>query len=487
MATAPTTVTQYQTGIAPELAPYMQNLLGQQAARMYRYDTDAQGKPILDEAGMPKVIGFQPLDTFGARTAAFQPLQNKAFGAAQNLGYDPTTQAAAKNIGELSRQAAQSTYSAAPAWSQFNRPQEYKPTDFTTSQVRPQNLTQFQMNPAERVSTQSFAQPGAAGAYMSPYMQNVVDIQQREARRASQIAGQGQQAEAVARGAFGGSRDAVMRAERERNLATQLGDIQATGLQTAYSQGQQQFNQEQQARLAAQQANQQAGVTVGGQNLAAQLGIQQLGAGQNLQAQLANQQQGMTAQQLEEQSRQYAATQGMNTAQLAAQYGLSAQQLNEQSRQYGAGLGLQGLQTGLSGYGQMAGIGQNLYNQNVSNITLQSQLGTQQQQQEQNKTNVAYQDYLARQAYPQQQMDVMASYIRGTPLSTTGASQYNAAPSTVSQITGLGMAGAGAYGMYNSMNPQQKPPGSFKKGGSVKSKKSAPAGGLEALALSKLG
>jgi hypothetical protein len=579
MATAPTQVTQYQTGIAPELAPYMQNLLGQQAARMYTYEKDAQGNPVLDEAGMPKITGFQPFQAYGTdRVAGLTGLQTGAFEAAKNLGYDPTTKAAATGIEGLAQRAGQLSYAPSQAVNRFQTPGAYQTGQFNAQQVSAPGLQQYQMGPFERVSgqnlmspemqaaqsgyqpnlqqyqmgpaqqvrTQSFARPGTAEAYMSPYMQNVVDIQQREARRASQIGAQQQAAEAVGRGAFGGSRDAIMRAERERNLATQLGDIQATGQQAAYSQAQQQFNQEQQARLAAQQANQQAGLTVGGQNLSALLGvqglgaqygtqmalanlsnqqqaavqnqaaqlqtqglsaqqamqaalanqqaglttgqqnlqallgIQQLGAGQNLQAQLANQQQGMTAQQLAEQSRQFGAGQGMTAAQLAAQYGLSADQLAEQSRQYGAGLGLQGLQTGLSGYGQLAGVGQNLYGQNVGNITLQSQLGTQQQQQNQNIETAKYQDWLSKQNYPQQQMDVMASYIRGTPLSTTGATQYQAAPSTLSQVVGLGTAGAGAYGMYNAMN---KPPGS-KKGGAIKEKK---PGGLEALALSKLG
>jgi hypothetical protein len=466
MATQPTQVTQYQTGIAPELAPYMQNLLGQQAARMYTYEKDASGQPVMvgpegqpltkndqgqyvDSAGAvisaaaPKISGFQPYQAYGTqRVAGLTDLQTGAFDAAKRLGYDPTTQAAATGIQGLAQQAGQTSYN---------------PLQASYLSAQAPSLQQYQMGPAERVRTQSFVQPGAAEAYMSPYMQNVVDAQQREARRASAIAGQGQQAQAVGSGAFGGSRDAIMRAERERNLSTQLGDIQATGLQGAYSQAQQQFNQEQQARLAAQQANQQAGLSVGGQNLAAMLGIQQLGAGQNLQAQLANQQAGLTA-----------------------------QQLQEQSRQYGAGLGLQGLQTGLSGYGQLAGVGQNLYGQNIGNITLQSQLGTQQQQQAQNIETAKYQDFLAKQNYPQQQMDVMASYIRGTPLSTQSASQYAAAPSTLSQVVGLGTAGVGAYGMYNAMNPQQKAPGT-KKGGVIKEKKRTEAGGLEALALSKLG
>lgn len=372
MATAPTQVTQYQTGIAPELAPYMQNLLGQQAARMYTYEKDAQGNPVLDEAGMPKITGFQPFQAYGTdRVAGLTGLQTGAFEAAKQLGYDPTTQQAATGIQGLAQQAGQTAY----------RPGEF--------------------------NVQSFAQPGTATSFMNPYMQGVVEAQQREARRASAIGGQQQQAQAVGSGAFGGSRDAIMRAERERNLNTQLGDIQSAGLNTAFTQAMQQFNQEQQARQ-------------------------------------------------------------------------QAQQLTEQSRQYGAGLGLQGLQTGLSGYGQLAGVGQNLYGQNVGNITLQSQLGTQQQQQNQNIETAKYQDWLSKQNYPQQQMDVMASYIRGTPLSTTGATQYTAAPSTLSQVAGLGTAAAGAYGMYNNMN---KAPGS-KKGGAIKEKK---PGGLEALALSKLG
>jgi len=75
---------------------------------------------------------------------------------------------------------------------------------------------------------------GSVQDYMNPYMQNVVDAQAREARRQSNIAGQSEQAKFAQAGAFGGARDAIMRSERERNLQTQIGDIQAKGLQSAY-------------------------------------------------------------------------------------------------------------------------------------------------------------------------------------------------------------------------------------------------------------
>jgi len=151
------------------------------------------------------------------------------------------------------------------------------------------SLKNYQMGPAERVETKSFAQPGSADAYMSPYMQSVVGAQQREAQRAADVATTGRRGEQTRAGAFGGSRAAIMDAEAARNLATQQGDIQAQGLQAAYQQAQQQFNTEQAQGVQAQTANQQAGLTVGKENLAANLGVQQLGEGQiNLQTKLAN-------------------------------------------------------------------------------------------------------------------------------------------------------------------------------------------------------
>jgi len=80
-------------------------------------------------------------------------------------------------------------------------------------------------------------------AYMSPYMQNVVDIGKREAARQSGIQGTQQQAQAAQAGAFGGGRDAIMRAERERNLGQQMEDIQSKGMQSAYDQAAGQFRQ----------------------------------------------------------------------------------------------------------------------------------------------------------------------------------------------------------------------------------------------------
>ena len=109
----------------------------------------------------------------------------------------------------------------------------------------PSALQNKSYDQAGTLTGQSFTNAGTASNYMSPYMQNVVDIQKREAERQSGIQGAQQQAQAAQAGAFGGGRDAVMRAERERNLGTQMNDIQAQGLQAAYQAAQNQYNTEQ--------------------------------------------------------------------------------------------------------------------------------------------------------------------------------------------------------------------------------------------------
>ena len=66
-----------------------------------------------------------------------------------------------------------------------------------TTGYNPQ-LHQYQMQaPSDRVTSDSFTRPGSAEAYMSPYMQNVVDVQKREAARQSAIQGTQQQAQAT--------------------------------------------------------------------------------------------------------------------------------------------------------------------------------------------------------------------------------------------------------------------------------------------------
>lgn len=76
--------------------------------------------------------------------------------------------------------------------------------------------------------------PATVNAFMSPYMQNVVDTQKQQA-----ISDYGRQlptlgANAARVGGLGGTRSALLQSEAQRNLGNQLQGIQATGTQNAY-------------------------------------------------------------------------------------------------------------------------------------------------------------------------------------------------------------------------------------------------------------
>jgi len=424
-APAPTQTTVANTNIPEYARPYVETMLGTTQQQLYNYETD----PTTGQKFATSIKGYTPFSEDPSKyVAGFSPMQEQSFKGAANMGTSPQLDTASGLAGLAGQRAMGS---------------RYDPTQFNAQQASAPQLNQYQMGPAQQVGTQDYTGSNVS-QYMNPYMQNVVDIQQREAQRQGDIAGTQRAGQAVRSGAFGGSRAAIMDAEAARNLATQKGDIQAQGQNAAFQNAQQQFNQQQQASMQAQMANQGAGLTVGQQNLGAQLGIQQLGAGQNMQAQLANQ-----------------------------QANLAAQQAAEQSKQYGAGYGMQGMQTGLQAAGQLGQLGQTQYGQQLGNINLQNQMGAQQQAQQQGILNQQIQNYAMAQQYPQQQLAFMSNMLRGLPMQSTSTNMYQAAPSNVSQLAGLGMAGYGLSRMAG-----------MKKGGKVKAEQ-RPAG-LAELALSKM-
>ena len=126
-----------------------------------------------------------------------------------------------------------------------------------TAQFTPLQQQSYQGAAGMQAGPQAFQ--SQVGQYMSPYMQNVVDIQKREAERQSGIAGAQEQAQMARAGAFGGGRDAIMRAERGRNLGTQMNDIQSQGLQSAYTNATNQYNTGQSQNMAINQLQNQYG------------------------------------------------------------------------------------------------------------------------------------------------------------------------------------------------------------------------------------
>lgn len=143
-------------------------------------------------------------------------------------------------------------------------------------------LSAFQYGPAGTYTGQNVSQ------YMSPYMQNVLDVQKAQAQLDFDRAQAGRDAAAVQAGAFGGSRSAVVDALAQEDLARRMQEIQATGQQQAFEQGVGMFEADRQARMAMEQAQaaelarQQAG-----EFDVAQMGLAGLGLSSDLAGQLA--------------------------------------------------------------------------------------------------------------------------------------------------------------------------------------------------------
>lgn len=251
-------------------------------------------------------------------------------------------------------------------------------------------LTQYQLTSPEMFSGE------AAQRYMSPYMQNVVDIQQRQAIDAAKRAQLGQNLAAARQGTYGGARQALIQGERESGLRTQLGDIQARGLQEAYTQAQSQFERDRAAQMGTSQ-----------QNLQAALGVQQLGAGQSLEAQRANQ----------------------------------AAALQAAQQRLGAATGLTDLTQAMSGLGtnQLAG--------QLDILKTQGAYGDLQRGIYQQQLDAQRQDLLNQAQYGQTQVGQLSNLLRGIPMTDTTQTSTTPPPSFASQLTGLGLTGLGLYNM----------------------------------------
>ena len=192
-----TTGTTYTSNIPEYAEPYVQTMLGATEKQIYNYDN----------AG--NLNGFKPFQSYaqydqsrggtGESVAGFTPLQVQSMQNMQNYqlpnqGYYGSQLAGRAGLGSM------------------RAGQDY---------------------------ARQATNPYAMQAYMSPYMENAIAPELREARRQSEITGLQNEAQAAQQGAFGGSRQGLVEAERQRNLATQQSDIYNKGMQNAYQNAQQ--------------------------------------------------------------------------------------------------------------------------------------------------------------------------------------------------------------------------------------------------------
>jgi hypothetical protein len=349
----PTNTTQTTTTIPQYARPYVERMLGKTEA-----------------------LTNAPYQAFGGqRVSGFTPMQQQSFEAAQNLGPADQIGYGTKFAGLAGLRAGQANYNPTQFNNQYQAPDQFQAGQFYSG---------------------STLMPGMAQAYMSPYQQAVSNIEKREALRQSTIQGQNLQAQAARAGAFGGTRQALQEAERQRNLMQQMGDIQARGGQAAYDRALQQFNVENQAMLEAQRMG--------------------------------------------EASRQFGYGQGMTAAESAARYGTEGQRLAEQSRQFGADLGMKGIQQQLSAAQIMRDLGASQFGQQESAMRAQSEAGALQQQREQQILDAQYQDFLNQQADQYKKISFMSDVLRGGPLVQSTDQRFQAPPSPLAQLTGAGVS-----------------------------------------------
>jgi len=229
----PASQTVTQTSIPEYARPYVETMLGKSEAL-----TDINQNPYQAYGGQ-RIAGFNPI-----QEQAFQNITNQQVAGQVGAG---TAMAGAAGLGSLGAGA------------------DYR------------NMA---------------TNPNATAAYMSPYMQNVVDVQKNEAFRDAQMRNIGANLGAARQGTYGGARQLLAEQERNRNLQQQMANIQATGTQNAFQAAQQaqQFGttaglQGYGQALQGAGALGQLGQTQFGQQQAINQGLQNVGAVQQAQAQ----------------------------------------------------------------------------------------------------------------------------------------------------------------------------------------------------------
>jgi hypothetical protein len=438
----PTTSTVTNTNIPEYAQPYVMNML--QAAQSQIFNPEMTG-----------INAYNPYSTNPQDyVAGFSPLQQQAQSSAANLRV-PGQYGAASNLAGTSAMGALGTTGQAGMYGGMGARAGQMGAGLSNlyggagAQAGQQAAGLSNMygglgslagqqgaNIGASLGQQSTS-PSAVGAYMNPYIQNALAPAQQLLNQQYGMQGAAQQGAATQQGAFGGSRNALMQGLNQQNQMLAQNQLVGNAYQNAYTNAQQQMNAANQAALA---GNQQALTGYG-------MGLQ--GAGQ-------------------------AGSQAMQ--------GLG---MGLQGAGQAANLGMQGAQAGLAGVGaQQAGYSQAANAANVLGglggaelaaqqgiIGTQTQQGAAQQAQQQQIINQAVQNYATAQQYPMMQLANMSGLLRGLPLQATSTQSYQAAPSTVSQLSGLGLTGAAAYGLMK------------KKGGKISEKEGS---GLADIRLHKL-
>jgi hypothetical protein len=305
-----------------------------------------------------------------------------------------------------------------------------------------------------------------AAKYMSPYQQNAIDIEKREATREGAKRELELKNAAVNAGAFGSLREGVVEAEHSRNLAQQLGDIQTRGQQAAYDRAAQQFTADRAAKMSAtgdtqrfQQVQSQMGLAATQQNEAARqrqaaLGLETFGLNES--AQQKQGQLGLTAQQHTELGKQRQASLGLeafgmneSAAQQQARLGLTAQQATEDSRQFGAKFEQANRDQQIKVGSAQAALAKSQQGLDSARFNLQNAVGADQRKLAQQNLDKVFDDFVNKRDYERQQLSFYNSMLRGIDVGEQReVRQMQPAPSGLGQVAGAGLGALGAYNAF---------------------------------------
>tara|TARA_R110002124_G_scaffold68791_1_gene185766 strand:+ start:369 stop:1562 length:1194 start_codon:yes stop_codon:yes gene_type:complete len=240
---------------------------------------------------------------------------------------------------------------------------------------------------------------GAAQAqqYTNPFQQQVTDVALRKAREEATRQGNLANLSAAGRGTAGGTRQAVMDSMRNRDLSTQLSDVQMKGSMQGFENAQQQFERDQKRQMGA-----------------ASLGAQMAGQGFGAMGQAGQ---------------QYGALSGQGYNAMGQANNLLGQ------------AGMQGMAQGAAGLGKM---GQAQEASDFARYQAQMGIGDKQQAYNDRQLQTDYADFLRQRDYGKENLNFYSGILRGLP-NTMGSTaiSYGAQPNVLGQLGGLGIA---AYG-----------------------------------------
>lgn len=299
----------------------------------------------------------------GQRMAYFDPYESLAQEGTAQLGL----QGAPSQIGSATDIATQVGYQ--PTGQGIDIARQYQPQRQSTSYYGG-----------------SVADPSTVRAYMNPYQQNVTDIQKRAAVRQSRIQGNEIAGQAAQAGGLGGYREAIMQAERQRNLNQSLDDMQAQGNLAGYQQAMQGIEADRRSRMDEDTRRMQARQ----QNAALMQQRSQLG--------LAGLGQDMAMR-----------DQSLRAAGMLSDLGKADQSM------------------ALERLGALGGVGE------IRRGMAQRSMDT------------GYEDYLRQRSYPYQQLNLFSQMLQGLPVTPEQTRSIYGGPSAAQQALGAGIGGLGLY------------------------------------------